>query len=242
MAAASVSASCGHCDQRGRRRQQRLVLREVGGGRLAAGARCAVPHEDDRSHRRQRVADRGQHRPHAGVDEDHRVAGVIDDVGQVLRGQPEVQGVEHRAAERDRPVQLQMPVTVPGQRGDAIAPADTEVAQHAAQPQRPRGEVRVGVPEQRLTGPARGQRLAREEAAAALEELGEREGIIHHQVVDAARSSVSSQVLRRRAAEAHVVMPRGRPAPIVGAARGQVQRAARDRRGWRRARRRGPRR
>jgi hypothetical protein len=75
-------------------------------------------------------------------------------------------------------------MAVPGQGRDAIALAHAEIAQHAGQTKRPRGELGVGVAEQRLAGPACGQGLAREDAAAALEELRERQRVIHHEVVD----------------------------------------------------------
>ena len=164
---------------RARRLEQRLVLRQPIGHHGLGG----VPHDHDVFHARDLVADAGEHRIDARVGEDHRVARVIDDVGQILRGEPEVQRVQHGARERGRPVDLEMAVTVPRERRHAVAFFHSEIAEEPGQAHRALGEVGVGVPEERASRHPRRQRLLREQAAAPLEEMRQRERSIHHQVV-----------------------------------------------------------
>ena len=170
----------GPAAERRGRGQQRLVLGERRGhprlGRVA--------HDHDRPHARDPVADPLEDRPEARVGEDDRVGGVVDDEGQVLRRQAQVERVEHGARAGRRPVELEVAVAVPGERRHTVALLHAELGEHAREAQRPLGEVGVGVAEQGLAGHARGEPLLRPEAAAALEEMGERQRVMHHEVVD----------------------------------------------------------
>ena len=167
-------------------RVERTTLREqrfVFGETVRNGGVHRVRHDHDVLHARDLVADQREHRIHARVREDHAVLRVVDDVGEVLRREPEVQRVKDRARERRGPVDLEMTMAVPCQRRDAIALRDAEIPQRAREARRARGEVRVRVAEERAARHARRQRLLREEPAAPLEEVRERERVAHHQVV-----------------------------------------------------------
>ena len=59
-----------------------------------------------------------------------RLCGVIDRVDDLFVEQPRIGGVQHRADARDGEEQLQVPMGVPGDRGDPVALA------HAQRPER----------------------------------------------------------------------------------------------------------
>ena len=61
----------------------------------------------------------------------HPVLGVSRDVRQLVRVQPEVERVQHRAEQRHGEVGLEVAVVVPAERGDAVAGADAERAERA---------------------------------------------------------------------------------------------------------------
>ena len=56
-----------------------------------------VVHEHEVLQRRERRHERLKNRPQRRVAENHFVLGVIHDVGELLREEPEVQGVQHAA-------------------------------------------------------------------------------------------------------------------------------------------------
>src|SRR5216117_1738679 len=143
-----------------------------------------VAHDHDPAHARDLVADRLEHRPRARVGEDHRVLGMVDDVGEVLGREPEVQRVEDAADERRRPVDLEVAVAVPGQGRHTVALPEAEGREGAGEACRPLGKVRVRVAEERAAGDARGERLLREEPTAPLEEVRQRERVVHHEPVE----------------------------------------------------------
>jgi hypothetical protein len=111
---------------------------------VAEHAGVAVADQDVALHRRQLVDDPGQDGQHRRVDEDHPVLPVVDDVGQLLREQPQVERVQHRSHGRHREVGLQVLLGVPQQRADAVALADAEAGQRAGQTGRPDGDLGVG--------------------------------------------------------------------------------------------------
>ena len=92
----------------------------------AASQRGRVAAADDHD-----VAQRRQVRQHAGeqrdqrrVDDDHPVLGVVDDVDQLLREQPQVERVQHRAHARHREVGHQVLGVVPHEGGDPLVAGD----------------------------------------------------------------------------------------------------------------------
>jgi hypothetical protein len=78
------------------------------------------------------------------VEEQHLVFGVVGDVGDLVRVQARVHGVQHRARAADREVQLHVAVAVPGQRGDAVAGLDASAASALATRRERAGHLLVG--------------------------------------------------------------------------------------------------
>ncbi len=54
----------------------------------------------------ERVEQRGEQRDDRAINEDHFVVGVVHDVGQLLREQPDVQRVKHSAGTWSGEIQL----------------------------------------------------------------------------------------------------------------------------------------
>ena len=67
--------------------------------------------------RRQLLQQRQEH----GVGEQVAILGVVHDVGDLIREQAGIDGVTDGADPGDAVVQLEVPVVVPGERGDALA-------------------------------------------------------------------------------------------------------------------------
>ena len=74
--------------------------------------------------RRQLVGERLEQRHEGQVGEYDAILGVIDDPGDLFREKPGIDRVVDRAEADDRIPGLQMPVAIPGERGDAVAEAD----------------------------------------------------------------------------------------------------------------------
>ena len=75
-----------------------------------------------------------QHGDERVIDEDHLVLGVVDDVGELLLEQADVERVQDRADTGDREIQLEMALVVPRERPHAIALLDAEPRQCAREP------------------------------------------------------------------------------------------------------------
>ena len=73
------------------------------------------------------------------VDEDDLVLGVVDDVDELLRGQPEVEGMQHPAGAGRGEVEFQVAGGVPREGGDPALGADAQCVEHAAEPAGPLG-------------------------------------------------------------------------------------------------------
>ena len=72
------------------------------------------------------------------VGEQHGIAGMGDDVADVVRRQARVHGMANRPHARDRPIQLQVPIAVPGHGGDAVAVLHAKPRQHVGEAARSR--------------------------------------------------------------------------------------------------------
>ena len=107
-----------------------LVAQHVGaGGRRLERAGVAAADDEVVLDRLQVGRDLGEQRHQAVVDDDDAVLAVVRDVGELLREQPDVQRVQHRAHARDREVRLEVRLVVPHERADPVAVADPEAAQ-----------------------------------------------------------------------------------------------------------------
>ena len=144
MDAALRSSMSGHSNVGDFRGHQRLVRERL----AKTGHRSRADHDhllDARAlidHRREQWRERV-------VDDDHAILRVIDDLRQLRRWQPEVEGVQHRSHAGDGEVRLEVLLVVPAERGHAIAGDDPERAQRAGQavdPLRHRGVARVPCP------------------------------------------------------------------------------------------------
>ena len=91
------------------------------------------------------------------VREDDAVLGVIDDVAELLAGEPEIDRVQDRPQGRDGEIELEVPMMIPGAGGDPVAGMDTQAPQcvHEADEPGPATSpyvIRCSVPSpQRLT-------------------------------------------------------------------------------------------
>ena len=77
--------------------------------------------------------DSGGERRETGVDEQHMIFGVVDDVGDIVRRQARIDGVADRAYAGNAVIKFEMAVAVHGQRGDAVAEADAQLPQRSHQ-------------------------------------------------------------------------------------------------------------
>ena len=147
---------------------------------VAEHRRVALADHDVGLDRREVVDDRRERGQQAAVHDDDLVLGVVDDVHQLLGGQPDVQRVHDRAHAGDRVVGLEVLLVVPAEGSHRIAVPDAQFGQRAGQPARVLLDLAVaGVP-----GPIplpRDTLAAAEHPGAMLQDRGdrEREVILH---------------------------------------------------------------
>ena len=123
-------------------------------------------------------------RPEHLVRDEHLVARVRRDVGDVVGMEAEVQRVGHHAADRDADVGLQVLVVVPAERPHAVAVLQPElVAERCREPARPWRELGVRVAVPALVGQARDDLPVAEELLAAPQDRGHVELVVHDQAV-----------------------------------------------------------
>ncbi len=138
---------------------------------------------------------------HLVRDED-AVARVCRDVGEVVRVEPEVEGVRDHAADGDADVGLEVLVVVPAERSDAVAVAQPELlAKRRGKPSCPLPELRVRVAVPAAIGKPRGDLPLAEELLGAAEDRRDVELVVHDQ-------AFHLSLLVRRTRE-----PAPRPAP-----------------------------
>ncbi|MCY1523338.1 hypothetical protein D9M68_582330 [compost metagenome] len=101
------------------RADELVVAQQV--GHVDARHVRAVGHGDEGAHALELGRELLDQRREAGVEEQHLVFGVVDDVVDLLRKEARVHRVQHRARTRHAVVQRQVPVGVPRQRAHAVA-------------------------------------------------------------------------------------------------------------------------
>jgi hypothetical protein len=116
------------------------------------------------------------------VDEDDAVVGVGDDVRQIVRGEPQIQRMQHSTRARDREVEFQVLVRIPAERAHALAALDAYFQQRMSQPVRPGIIVAVTIAVGAALD-ARGDLFVRKKPPCALEEMLQGQRIVHHQPV-----------------------------------------------------------
>src|SRR6516162_11012018 len=108
-------------------RDQVLVARELGEAGRRLGALLGHQHDAAvlRKLRRQPL-DQGDE---AGIDEEKPVAGVVDDIDDLVIEQPGIDRMADRADTGDRVIELEVAESIPGKRPDPVARFDPEQRQ-----------------------------------------------------------------------------------------------------------------
>ena len=151
-----------------------LITQHVSQCRGIARAR-----DDDVPHGLQLILHLGEHRDQRIVDDHDLVLGMVDDEGELIGEQPQVERVQHRAHTGHRHVSFQMLLVVPLQSADAVAVAHAEPLQRRGQALGAVGD-RPEACAARL-GARPGDDLAvAEELAPVPEDMLDRQREIHH--------------------------------------------------------------
>jgi hypothetical protein len=121
------------------------------------------------------------------VDEDHLVVGVVDDVGELLGEQADVEGVQDSPRARRGEVELEVAGGVPGERGHAPVGGDPEIVEHPAE------LAGAGCPlpyvvRSRPSPVAGDDALVRVILLSPLEDVGNRQWNVLHQALHEART------------------------------------------------------
>jgi hypothetical protein len=122
---------------------------------------------------------RSEDRRQAGVGEQHGVLGMADDVSDLLRRQPDVDGVHHRTHARNGEVRLLMLLVIPAKGGDPVAPLDAQAAQAGRQLIRAVGQG-PELDAARPVGLAGDDLAVGVQGPAVLEDVPDRERKVHH--------------------------------------------------------------
>ena len=130
------------------RRDQVVVAQQPHAGRqLQRRHPVGAGHHHDRLHGSgDRRGDGADHGVEAGLGEQHLVAGMIDDIADVVGVQARIDRVADRPHARRGIIDLQMSVAVHRQRADPVAGLDAQGLQRPHQPAGPALRVGPGVP------------------------------------------------------------------------------------------------
>ena len=101
-------------------------------GRTEQGRVDRAAH-DDVFDRRQLIADPSKQRSDRGVNDDHLVPSVVDDIGELLGKEPNVQRVKHRSHTRNRQVGLHVRLVVPHKGANSISVTDSQTGKCGGQ-------------------------------------------------------------------------------------------------------------
>ena len=180
-----------------RRGGQQILIAEDRRQLRGIGRRGGAVHHDQVSHWRQLIRDALQQRQQIRVHEDQPILRVVDDVGEVLREEPQIQRVQHRPVARHAEVHLKVRRRVPAERRDAIALPHAKLLQCIGEPVDTLGPCAVGRALRPLGGVG-DERSAREERGGAVERVPQREGIVHHRRDEASGGAVGRRRWCRR--------------------------------------------
>ena len=100
------------------------------------------------------------------VEEHDTVAGVVDDVPEILRPQSDIQGVQDRSHRWDRVVELEVAPAVPHEGRDPVTDLDPEVLEAVREGRRARSRVCVGLAVRTARGQGHHLGLRRDPGAA----------------------------------------------------------------------------
>ena len=96
------------------------------GDRTGQGITCLVAQNHPGLDSLELVGERSNEGNQVGIDEDHLVLGVVDDVNDLVGKKPQIDRVTHAPGVGGRPVQLMMSLVVPGKRADGIPNLQTQ--------------------------------------------------------------------------------------------------------------------
>ena len=119
---------------RARRGEQFLVVEQRVTGEVFGDVADPVVHQHQVLEPLERRQQRSEHAKQRAIDEDHLVVGMVDDVGQLLGEQADVQRVQHTTGARRGEVQLEVPRRVPRERRDTAVRRDAEIVERPAEP------------------------------------------------------------------------------------------------------------
>ena len=122
---------------------QQVVVGDAGAGAVAGARR--VDHRDDLFDGLERTGDRRDRRMQGRVDHQQLRAGMVEDVADLVGGQPRVDRDEHRARQWHREVRHQHLGDVGQEVGHPVAGLDAGAAQGVRDPGDLSGELPVGV-------------------------------------------------------------------------------------------------
>ena len=132
------------------------------------------------------------------VDDDDLVLGVVDDVRQLVREEPQVQRVHHSAHTRNGEIRLEMLLRVPAERSDAVAGFDAESLQCGREPLCSVSYLCEG---RAAVGPALegGDFAIRIDGAAMTEDHADRQGEVLHRALHRGLHALVRLILARAA-------------------------------------------
>ncbi|MNT31096.1 hypothetical protein D3C72_1669190 [compost metagenome] len=119
-------------------------------------------------------------RQEGGVEEHVAVFGVIDDIGDLFREQPGIDGVADGAHAGDAVVDLQVAIAVPRQRADSFTLLHAQRAERLGHLAGPQLAVAVGVAVEVALGPPRDDFCAGVIPRSVLDDGGNEQRRAHH--------------------------------------------------------------
>ena len=177
--------------------EQVLVVQELVAVEVGGDVALAVVHHHQVADPLERRQQRREQTEQRAVDEDHLVVGVVDDVGELLGEQSDVQRVQDAPGARRGEVQLEVAGGVPPERRHAAVGRDAEVVEDPAEPPGPLGPAAVVRALQ--PGPRRGgDLLVGEELLRSSEQMWNDEWNVLHEALHAPEGSAARRCPRYR--------------------------------------------
>ncbi len=154
------------------RGQQFFVVQQFVPVQIVGDVALAVVHQHQMPEPLERRQQRREQAEQRAVDEDHLVVGMVDDVGELLGEEPDVQRVQDPTGARCGEVQLEMARRVPRERRHTTVGGDPQVVEHPTEPAGPSRPV--GIRRALTTGTGRrDDRLVAEVLLGAVEQDAE---------------------------------------------------------------------
>ena len=133
-------------------REQLLVIEEFVAVEVGRDVALAVVHQHEVLQVLERGQQRGEQAEQRTVDEDHLVVGMVDDVGELLGEQPDVERVQDAPGARGGEVELEVAGGVPGEGGNTAVGGDAETVEYTTEFAGARRPLAVGGPVETVAG------------------------------------------------------------------------------------------